>query len=207
MVLLGLVMWPPQLCSISLCRSSPNHDGNCQGQISHICWIMVTTIDWAQLSEVDFLCMCVCYCERANACRKFWVIFLINYMRLHAYSSWVFFHPVHILAQQLLCAAFVQHLYLFAFALFCIKSLSVRNNQPLTASPTDVTFLMREEETWGNCPDKFGKAWVMFCDAFPTRQGSSTVDWGLFFNYQPSCLRSFNKVCFYTRKAGRMYPQ
>lgn len=36
----GLVMWQPQLCSISLGRPSPNHDGNYQGQISRTCWIM-----------------------------------------------------------------------------------------------------------------------------------------------------------------------
>lgn len=127
MVLLGLVMWPPQLCSISLCRSSPNHDGNCQGQINHMCWIMVTTIDWAQLSKVDFLCMCVCaiVIEQTPAESSEWFFLLITHS-LHAYSSWVLFHPVHILAQQLVCAAFVQHLDLFAFVLFCIKSLSVR---------------------------------------------------------------------------------
>lgn len=57
----GLVMWPPQLCSISLCRPSPNHGGNCQGQISHICWVMVTTIARTQLS-LSAAPMCVCVC-------------------------------------------------------------------------------------------------------------------------------------------------
>lgn len=60
MVLSGLVMWRHQLCSISLCRPSPNHDGNCQGQISHTCWIMGTTIDWAQLAVGEFICVYVC---------------------------------------------------------------------------------------------------------------------------------------------------
>lgn len=85
MVWSELVMWPPRLCSISLCRPSPNHDGNCRGQISHICWIMVTTIDWAQLALGEFLC--VCCCDRAHACVPvdFWMIVL--WMKLACMQS------------------------------------------------------------------------------------------------------------------------
>lgn len=70
MVWLGVVMWAaPLLCSMSLCQTpSPSHDGNCQGPVRHICWMMATTIDWAQHAVVECRCVCVCVFVPADFC-------------------------------------------------------------------------------------------------------------------------------------------
>ena len=62
----------------------------------------------------------------------------------------------------------MQRSRLFVF-IFVSIPLSTINNQPLTFSAIAVTFLMRGEEMRENCTDKSGKAWVSFCDAFPTK--------------------------------------
>lgn len=64
MIRLELVMQPPRLCSVASCRSSSNHDGNCLGQISHTCRIMVTTIVWAQ-TGLRGVSVWTCVCDRA----------------------------------------------------------------------------------------------------------------------------------------------
>lgn len=62
-----------------------------------------------------------------------------------------------------------------------IDCLPVINNPPITFSLITPTFLMREEETRGNCTNKSGKAWVIFCDAFPTKPPTvSRTPWQLF---------------------------
>lgn len=155
MVWSGQVTWSPELCSIPLCRPWSSRDENCQGQISHICWIMVT-IECVQHSWMElFFSMCVyaivteqmCECYFFFLCNFF---LLITYVCMHVVCGFFLFSSVNILACQLSSICM-----LVLISVLTLSSMS--SNQDPTVSSTDVNFLMREEVVWGNCSDKFGK--------------------------------------------------
>lgn len=199
MVWLGLVMWPPRFCSISLCRSSPNQDGYCQGQISHICWIMVTTIDWAQLALVP---TCACVLPIQHVCCGF-LNDCAHELRLRARR--VLCHSLHVSARQLV---FVKPCKICSCFCFIVVSIPCRWStiRPAFSQIADIP-----DEGGGdaNCTDKSGKAWVSFCDAFPTKPPTTPrMPWQPFHIWLttspivgPLCLWSFNNVCFYAHCA------
>lgn len=216
MVWSGLVMWPLQLCSISLCRPSPSHDGNCQRQINHICWIMVKTIDWVQLSLVEFLSLCVyvIIMEHMHVCpwtfKGFSSLFSLALRACKFSIFFFFFTPTDFfLARQLIsmqCNLSHSSVLIFVLILYHWASISDWLFRPLMWRSWE---RKRSHECIGPAnlenPEWFSVMRLQPSRTLPhmPQQFSCLIDGCS--NCRPFCLWSFNKVCFHTQRTGWMH--
>lgn len=159
-------------------------------------WLGTACLRGVPMCVLLWQSICMCACRFINDCT---CEFILCACRVACHSLHVSPNPL-VFVQCNIC--------------FCLCSSSYQFFVSDQQSAADIFFrllwLMREKETWRNSTDKSGKAWVIFCDAFPTKPPTTPrMPWqplhlliNDFCYCRPSCLWSFNKVCFYFQRTG-----